>query len=116
MDNVGCYGTEDRLIECSYHTDSNADGHTGDVWIDCGSAATSKPDGSVNASTTETTDEMAATVAPGSDNDTGLIVALVSLAVSILLVIALVGYILYIRKGGLQQRKRQVQPLLRGTQ
>ena len=104
MDNVGCYGTEDRLIDCTYHTDSSEESHTGDIWIDCGSAATSKPDGSVNASNTETNDQMASMAPPGSDNDTGLAVALVSLVGLILLVIALVGYILYTRKSGLRQR------------
>ena len=94
MDNVGCYGTEERLIDCGYHTDTSGDTHSGDVWIDCGSAI-SKSDGCDNANNIETCDQMAAS------SDTAIIVALVSLAGLILLVVALVGYILYSRKSKL---------------
>ena len=97
MDNVGCYGTEEKLIDCSYHTDTSGDRHSGDVWIDCGSA-----DGCDNANNVETCDQMAAS------SDTAIIMALVSLAGLILLVVALVGYILYSRKSKLQQRMRCV--------
>ena len=35
MDNIGCQGTENKLIECGYHTDTSEDSHSGDIWIDC---------------------------------------------------------------------------------
>ena len=35
MDNVACYGSEDKLIDCSYHTDTTEDDHSNDIWINC---------------------------------------------------------------------------------
>ena len=35
MDNVACYGSEDKLINCSYHTDTTEENHINDIWIDC---------------------------------------------------------------------------------
>ena len=37
MDNVACYGSEDKLIECSYNSDTTEDTHDDDIWIDCSS-------------------------------------------------------------------------------
>ena len=34
MGNIGCQGTENKLIECGYHTDTSEDSHSGDIWID----------------------------------------------------------------------------------
>ena len=37
MDNVACYGSEDKLIDCSYHTtDTKKHQHDEDIWIKCG--------------------------------------------------------------------------------
>ena len=99
MDNVGCYGTEEKLIDCAYHTNTRRDRHSGEVWIDCGSAEGSCD----NANNIEACDQMAAL----SDH-TAIIMALVSLVGLFLLVTALVGYILYTRKSKLQQRMRCV--------
>ena len=98
MDNVGCYGTEEKLIDCAYHTNTSGDKHSGDVWIDCSSAEGSCD----NANNIETCDQMAAS------SDIAIIVALVSLVGLIVLVVALVGYILYTRKSKLQQGMRCV--------
>ena len=35
MDTVACYGIEDKLIDCTYHTDTNEDKHVNDIWINC---------------------------------------------------------------------------------
>ena len=39
MDNVACYGSEDKLIECNYHTDTSEDDHSEDIWINCDAGA-----------------------------------------------------------------------------
>ena len=51
MDNVGCYGTEAKLTDCAYDTDTSEDTHYGDVWIDCSmsSSVNSKPNGNKNS-------------------------------------------------------------------
>ena len=41
MDNVACYGSEAKLIECNYHTDTSEDDHSEDIWVNCGAAGTS---------------------------------------------------------------------------
>ncbi|CAI8015578.1 Neurotrypsin [Geodia barretti] len=78
MDNVGCYGTEARLIDCAYdmetiidYTDdysedyASEDTHYGDVWIDCSSSTstTSGPDGCKGNTDCSKT--------PGDENDSG---------------------------------------------
>ena len=35
MDNVACYGSEEKLIDCSYRTETSEGGHGDDVWIKC---------------------------------------------------------------------------------
>ena len=35
MDNVACYGSEDKLIDCSYYTDTTEDDHSNNIWINC---------------------------------------------------------------------------------
>ena len=111
MDDVGCYGAEDRLIDCAYHTDTSEDSHSGDVWIECDSAS-SDPDGTNRANNTDTgektdTSEKTATTAEaGTDSDTGLIVAVVALVVLIILTIAFVGYIIYTRRSGKRERMK----------
>ena len=77
MDDVGCYGTEDRLIDCAYHTDTSEDSHSGDVWMDC--------------SNSQHRDR---SVGPKVEKTTSTIVALVALIGFILLLIAFAAYIL----------------------
>ena len=31
MDHVACFGFEDKLIDCSYHTDTSEDDHSADI-------------------------------------------------------------------------------------
>ena len=35
MDNVGCFGWEARLIDCSHSRDTSEDTHDGDVAVQC---------------------------------------------------------------------------------
>ena len=35
MDTVACYGSEDKLTDCTYHTDTSEDVHNEDIWINC---------------------------------------------------------------------------------
>ena len=35
MDNVACLGSEDKLIDCTYHTDTSEDDHSADVRVHC---------------------------------------------------------------------------------
>ena len=78
MDNVGCHGTEAKLTDCAYHTDTSEDSHSRDVWIDCMSESSSD--------------------ASGIEQDIGLYAALVALTVSILVSIILFSYILCKRR------------------
>ena len=40
MDNVACYGSESKLVDCTYNTDTSEDEHSEDTWINCGTIAT----------------------------------------------------------------------------
>ena len=105
MDNVGCHGTEDRLIDCTYHTDTSEDSHSGDIWIECDSAS-SDPDGTNRANNIDTGEKTATTAEAGTDSDTGVIMAAVSLVGLIILAIAFVGYIIYTRRSGIRERMK----------
>lgn len=35
MDNVACLGSEDKLIDCTYHTDTSEDDHSADIQVHC---------------------------------------------------------------------------------
>ena len=117
MDNVGCYGTEDRLIDCAYHTDTSEDSHSGDVWIECDTAS-SDPDGTNRTNNTytgektdngekaDTGEKTATTAEAGTNSDTGVIVAVVALVGLIILAIAFVGYIIYTRQSGIRERMK----------
>ena len=81
MDNVACRGTEENLTDCSYNTDTSEGTHSQDIWIDCSSVSSDSDtnrEGSMRAGTVTTE----------------LAVALVALTVSLLMSVALVGYIL----------------------
>ena len=105
MDNVGCHGTEDRLIDCAYHTDTSEDSHSGDVWIECDTAS-SDPAGTSKANNTDTGEKTATTAEAGTDNDTGVIVAVVALVGLVILAIAFVAYIIYTRQSGIRERMK----------
>ena len=39
MDNVACYGSEERLLDCAHDTDTIGDVHNNDIWVKCISAS-----------------------------------------------------------------------------
>ena len=89
MDNVACYGSETKLIECSYHTDTSEDDHSEDIWIDCGAG----PEGT------------------SSSSSVSVVVLAILLCISILVIIAMVvvAFLVYNRL-----KKRNV-TIRRGT-
>ena len=90
MDNVACYGSEDKLIDCTYHTDTTEDDHSNDIWINCNVTGTSK------TATFDIISPSAKTVTDESTNITpiiGLGVAFLGLSITILVIIFLIGYI-----------------------
>ena len=81
LDNVACYGSEERLIDCFYHMDTTEDKHNSDIWINC-----------------ETTDH-----STSRTSAVALAVSLTALGVGILIIVFLTGYILYKRKRRVHQ-------------
>ena len=100
MDDVGCYGSEDKLIDCSYHTDATKDEHINDVWITCNANeqatqatfdatqatfdATEIVSSSANKESTESTSTISVVA---------LAVVVIVLGISILVIIFLIDYI-----------------------
>ena len=80
IDNIACYGSEDKLIDCAYHTDTSEDRHAGDIWIDCSSST----DASTATSAGHSSDHSPA------DDDTAVIVAVVIRLLALVVVIVYV--------------------------
>ena len=91
LDNVACHGTEDKLIDCTYHTDTSEDSHSDDIWIDCSNTS------STNAVESNTGSQKSGDA--DSEVDVGVIVAVIALALSIAIIFILVGYILFRKQG-----------------
>ena len=51
MNNVTCFGSEAKLIECNYRNDTSGDDHSEDVWVNCDA---SSPDRSTEQSSSST--------------------------------------------------------------
>ena len=81
MDNVACYGNEDKLIDCTYHTDTSEDDHSDDIWVKC------SIEPAIASSRTTATSDKATTMA----------MAMFGLTIGILLIIIafLIGCVLY---------------------
>ena len=82
MDNIGCQGTENKLTECGYHTDTSEDSHSGDIWIDCSDSSITTNDESKSSSNDDAALE--------ARTNAALALAVVTLIGFILLVISLV--------------------------
>ena len=82
MDNIGCQGTENKLIECGYHTDTSEDSHSGDIWIDCSDSSTATNDESKSSSNDDAALE--------ARTNAALALAVVTLIGFIVLVVSLV--------------------------
>ena len=81
MDNVACYGSENKLIDCTYHTDTGEDSHSEDIWVDC-SSSQSEADSNTN-------DKEDRSI------DSSLVVALIALIIAVLVIFILIGYMVF---------------------
>ena len=100
MDNVACYGSEQKLIDCTYHTDTTEDRHSNDIWINCNVTGASKPATQATSDTIEFTNPSAKIVTDESTTIPsifGLGLALIALSITILAIIFLIGYIIVYR-------------------
>ena len=110
MDTVACYGTEDKLTDCTYHTDTSEDMHNEDIWINCNptqqptsvtnndqSNPTQQPSSVTNneqsIDDTETTSKELK-----SDEPIALAVSLVGLAISLVVIGLLICLLVYMYK------------------
>ena len=101
MDNVACYGSENKLIDCSYNTDTTEDEHLNDIWINCNVASDKEQVTQATSDTTEVVSPSANTLTNESSTTTStvsLVVALIGLGISMVVIAFLIGYILYKRK------------------
>ena len=93
MDNVACYGTESKLVDCTYHTDTSEDKHSGDIWINCGiPAPANTPTNDPTLDTTSATGKQTSDKQLQTTSTTSLVVAFIALGSSILVIIFLIGY------------------------
>ena len=95
MDNVACYGSEDKLTDCTYHTDTSEDVHKDDIWINCNVINSNEGPTSVT-NDQQSTEERSKSESP--TNTTALVVSLVGLAIIILVIGLLIGYKVYQHK------------------
>ena len=94
MDNVACYGTESKLIDCTYHTDTSEDKHSEDIWINCGTPTpvNNTPTNDPTRDTTSATGKQTSDKQLQTTSTTSLVVAFIALGSSILVIIFLIGY------------------------
>ena len=85
MDNVACYGSEDKLIDCSYHTDTTEDEHSNDIWINC--------DTTEQSATEQSTDQ-------------SQLIAIAGLGLSLILLVIIIVVIVIITLVLYKQKKR----------
>ena len=110
MDDVACYGSEDKLTDCTYHTDTSEDVHDEDIWINCNptqqptslttndqSNPTQQPSSVTNneqsIDDTETTSKELKSDA--QSNTVALAVSLVGLAISLVVIGLLICLLVY---------------------
>ena len=96
MDSVACYGSEDKLINCTYNTDTTAGGRLNQIWIQCDIKSEST---SSNEKKSTSTTSVAA-----------LALSLIALGISVLVMVFLIGYILYRYKSKPCVNERLVKP------
>ena len=88
MDNVACFGSEAKLINCSYHSDTSEDDHSADVLVHCAlENETTTPD-----SETTTVDTA------GQESATTLSVVSLCVALIICVVVVVLGMVYIIHK------------------
>ena len=92
IDNVACYGSEDKLIDCVYHTDTSEDTHAGDIRIDCSSTDPSAGHSSFHTHT------------DGGGIDTAVIVAVVAAVIGLIALVVVIAYIICKKQNKIQRR------------
>ena len=95
MDTVACYGSEDKLTDCTYHTDTSEDVHDEDIWINCNKTIPTQQPTSVIDDTGPTTKELKS---DAPSNTIALAVSLVGLAISLVVIGLLICLLVYNRK------------------
>ena len=101
MDNVACYGSEDKLVDCSYNKDTTEDKHLNDIWINCNVTSGKQQGTQATSDTAEVASPSANTLTTKSTTTTStvaLVVAMIGLGISIVVIAILIGYIVYKRK------------------
>ena len=118
MDNVACYGLEDKLIHCSFDTDTSEDDHINDVWVNCNITgmkeettsettdivSLSTHDQSTTQATSATTEAVSPSVDTLSKESTSttsivaLVVAITGQSINTVMIVLVVGYILLRQK------------------
>ena len=83
MDNVACFGSEDKLIDCSYHTDTTEDDHSNDIWINC--------DTTEQSTTEQSTDQSQLTAIAGL----GLSLILLVINIVVIVFLVIITLVLY---------------------
>ena len=88
MDNVACYGSEDKLIDCTFKTETSKGVHT-NIWIECSSV----------------TEKSMSTTNIEQKNNTALIIPLVTVCVLLLVMVVINSVLcLYVCKRGTKTR------------
>ena len=87
MDNVACYGSEDKLIDCSYYMDTTEDDHSNDIWINC--------------DTTEQSSDQSTAKAALS-----ISVVLLVFFIVVIVILIIIAVLLYKRKSGASTTER----------
>ena len=87
MDNVACFGSEEKLIDCSYDTDTSEDDHSADIRVHCAqNSETSTADAALTDDRTAMQD---------STKSLSVAALTVSLIVFVLVIISGIVYIAY---------------------
>ena len=104
MGYVGCYGSEDKIIDCSYHTGTTEDDHSNDVWINCDTSEqdttdTTEQNTDLSTPTIDTTDseqssDQSKTTIDTSEQNSDHSIAKTALAISLVLLVITIAAIL----------------------
>ena len=95
MDNVACFGFEDKLIDCSHHTDTSEDDHSTDIRVHCTQSNETHND---NTAPIENTSPTADAAMHESTSFISVAALTVALIVCVLLVILAIIYIVHQRQ------------------
>ena len=105
MDNVACYGSEDKLIDCTFNTETSEDVHSNDIWVKCSSVTEKSMSTTNNTGLTIPTEKGISTASSEQEKSTGLIIPLVAVCVLLLVMVVIISVLcLYVCKRGTKTR------------